>query len=168
MIDETHSNSRRHRPGFPWRPVRHALHTGARQGAGPRSGRRRTDRPLPEAGLLVQRRTLRLQLHRCRRSHRAGGPTAVRRQVRRSAERHRDLPPPGGTGHAPDLGPQWHLQRGDPGRCLWSGACGLVRGGADGRQEGGQPRRLRPHWGTGSRRPRRGGHQPPPAAHRVF
>ena len=36
-----------------------------------------------------------------------------------------------------------------PGRCLWSGACGLVRGGADGRQEGGQPRRLRPHRAAG-------------------
>ena len=58
MIDETHSNSRRHRPGRPWRPVRHALHTGAGQGAGPVLADRRTDRPLPEAGLLVQRRTL--------------------------------------------------------------------------------------------------------------
>ena len=35
-----------------------------------------------------------------------------------------DLPPPGGTGHARDLGPQWHLQRGDPGRWILGDAFG--------------------------------------------
>lgn len=48
-------------------------------------------------------------------------------------------------------------------RSMWSGAW----------RSGWPPRRRATassatHWGTGSGRPRRGGHQPPPAAHRVF
>ena len=48
---------------------------------------------------------------------------------------------------------------GSPARGSWEiplvRSMGLVRGGADGRQGGGQPRRLQPDWGTGGGRPRR-------------